>query len=66
MGRQGEYDHQNTWDTPTLIEVWRTGPYLHDGRCATMEEVFSIEKHGLRNELPEEEIEQLSEYVLSL
>ncbi len=66
MGRQEEYDHQNTWDTPTLIEVWRTGPYLHDGRCATMEEVFSIEKHGLRNELPEEEIEQLSEYVLSL
>ena len=66
IGTQGEYDRQNTWDTPTLIEVWRTGPYLHDGRSATIEEVFSKEVHGLQKELSQEEIEQLSEYVLSL
>lgn len=66
MGIQGEYDHQNTWDTPTLIEVWRTGPYLHDGRCATLQEVFEREKHGLKKELSKEEIDQLVEYVLSL
>ncbi|MBT6006055.1 MAG: YVTN family beta-propeller repeat-containing protein [Prolixibacteraceae bacterium] len=66
MGRQGEFDHQNTWDTPTLIETWRTGPYLHDGRSATMKDVFSKEKHGLNKELTEEEVEQLTEYVLSL
>ena len=66
IGKQGEYDHQNTWDTPTLIEVWRTGPYLHDGRSAKMKDVFSVEKHGLREELTEEELEQLTEYVLSL
>jgi cytochrome c peroxidase len=66
MGRVGEYDRQNTWDTPTLAESWCTGPYLHDGRCATMVEVFSIEKHGLENDLSQEEIEQLVEYVLSL
>jgi len=66
MGVQGEYDHQNTWDTPTLIEVWRTGPYLHDGRSASMKEVFSKEKHGLRKDISQEELEQLVEYVLSL
>lgn len=66
IGKQGEYDHQNTWDTPTLIEVWRTAPYLYDGRSAKMKDVFSIEKHGLRQELSVEEIEQLTEYVLSL
>jgi len=66
IGVQGEYDHQNSWDTPTLIEVWRTGPYLHDGRSATMKEVFSVEKHGLKNDLSEEELDQLVEYVLSL
>lgn len=66
IGNQGDYDRQNTWDTPTLIEVWRTGPYLHDGRSATMKEVFSNEKHGLKKELSVEEIEQLTEYVLSL
>ena len=66
IGVQGEYDHQNRWDTPTLIEVWRSGPYLHDGRSATMKEVFTVEKHGLRKELSEEEIDALVEYVLSL
>jgi len=66
MGVQGEYDHQNSWDTPALIEVWRTGPFLHDGRSATMKEVFSVEKHGLHNDLSEEELNQLVEYVLSL
>ena len=66
IGVQGEYDHQNSWDTPTLIEVWRTAPYLHDGRSATIAEVFSVEKHGLQQKLSDEELEQLVEYVLSL
>ncbi len=66
MGKQGEFDHQNTWDTPTLIELWRTGPYLHDGRAATMKEVFTREKHGLRNELSENDVDALVEYILSL
>jgi YVTN family beta-propeller protein len=66
IGTQGAYDHQNLWDTPTLIEVWRTGPYLHDGRSATMEEVFTTEKHGLHKPLSKEETDQLVEYVLSL
>ena len=66
MGKQGEYDHQNTWDTPTLIEVWRSGPWLHDGRSATMKDLLSKEKHGLRQELSEVELDALVEYVLSL
>lgn len=66
MGTQGEYDHQNRWDTPTLVEVWRTGPWLHDGRSATMKDLIKTEKHGLRKELSEEEIDALVEYVLSL
>ena len=66
MGIQGLADHQNTWDTPTLIEAWRTGPYLHDGRCATMKEVFTLENHGLDEPLPEEQVNQLVSYILSL
>ena len=65
-GKQGIYDHQDTWDTPTLIETWRTAPYLHDGRCATMKEVFKAEKHELDVLLPEKELDQLVEFVLSL
>ncbi len=66
MHRTGKQGEEETWDTPTLIEVWRTGPYLFDGRSATMQEVFSKEKHGMDKELSAEEIDQLSEYVLSL
>ena len=28
-------------DVPTLAEVWRTAPYLQDGRAATMREVLT-------------------------
>lgn len=67
MGKMSLYDHQNTWDTPTLVEIWRTGPYLHDGRCATLEDVFTSEKHGLKDhDLSHDEVDELVEYIKSL
>ncbi len=55
------------WDTPTLIEVWRTAPYLFDGRAATMHDVFAVHKHGIEGrKVSEKEINQLVEYVNSL
>ena len=57
------------FDTPTLVEVWRTAPYLHDGRAATMKEVLtkhnSGDKHGVTSHLTENEIDDLAEFVLS-
>ena len=29
------------FDTPTLIEIWRTAPYLHDGRAGNVSEVMT-------------------------
>lgn len=29
-------------DTPTLLGVWATAPYLHDGAAATLDEVFRV------------------------
>ena len=66
MGSLGAFDRQNSWDTPTLIEIWRTGPYLHDGRSASLKAVFTVEKHGLEKELPSEELDHLLVYLLSL
>jgi YVTN family beta-propeller protein len=54
------------WDTPTLREVWRTAPYLFDGRAATMEELFREHRHGVSRELSDRELEELTEYVNSL
>ena len=53
-------------DTPTLREVWRTAPYLFDGRAATMEEVFEVHRHGIERKISKREIEELTEYVNSL
>jgi DNA-binding beta-propeller fold protein YncE len=54
------------FDTPTLVEVWRTAPYLHDGRATTMEEVLSDLSHGETFGLSEGELSDLVAYVLSL
>ena len=54
------------WDTPTLIEVWRTAPYLFNGRASTLKEVFSIYKHDITDKVTEKEIDDLVEYVNSL
>jgi YVTN family beta-propeller protein len=58
------------FDTPTLAEIWRTAPYLHDGRAATIGDMLTTfnagDKHGKTSTLTPEEIADLAEYVLSL
>ncbi|MBR5864453.1 MAG: YVTN family beta-propeller repeat-containing protein [Alistipes sp.] len=63
-----DVEFEQGWDTPTLVEVWRTAPYLFDGRAATMEEVFSVHRHGLgkKSKITPEEIADLAEFVNSL
>ncbi len=61
-----DVEFEKGWDTPTLREVWRTAPYLFDGRAATMQEVFSVHKHGIDGKISNKDAEDLSEYVLSL
>ncbi len=60
----------NTFDTPTLVELWRTAPYLHDGRAATIEEVFTQfnrdDRHGKTSTLSPTELEDLTAFLLSL
>jgi len=56
-------------DSPTLVEIWRTAPYLYDGRAVTMEEVLTKhnqgDKHGKTSDLKPEQIKDLSEYIMS-
>lgn len=67
MHRIGDdIEFEDGWDTPTLVEVWRTAPYLFDGRAATMEEVFYVYRHGINGKITRKEAEALAEYVNSL
>ena len=66
--RVGEdIEFEEGWDTPTLREVWRTAPYLFDGRAATIEEVFTIHRHGIGDRrVSDRDIQALVEFVKSL
>lgn len=64
IGKDVEFE--KGWDTPTLREVWRTAPYLFDGRAATLREVFEVHGHGMNKKISKEEIDALTEYVNSL
>ncbi len=58
------------FDTPVLNEVWRTAPYLYDGRALTMEDLLTRwnpnDTHGATSELSKDELRDLGIYVLSL
>jgi cytochrome c peroxidase len=58
------------FDTPTLVEVWRTTPYLHNGSARTIRDVLTArnngDQHGKTAHLTPQEIDDLAAYVLSL
>jgi YVTN family beta-propeller protein len=57
------------FDTPTLVENWRTAPYLYDGRAATMLDVLTTcntdDNHGHTSDLSKRELSDLAEFILS-
>ena len=70
VGTQNDVDFDGMFDTPTLIETYRTAPYLHDGRYTTLEELLWVGRHGETEgnfgKLTEQEKKDLIEYLLSL
>ena len=71
VGTQNPFDKKDKeFDTPTLHELWRTAPYLHDGSAATIREVLTTrnpnDEHGKTFRLTAEQIDDLAEYLLSL
>jgi YVTN family beta-propeller protein len=66
LGPQGKPNDRETFDTPTLLEAWRTSPYLHDGRYATVGLLLTEGKHGHADKLSNEEVADLVQFVLSL
>jgi YVTN family beta-propeller protein len=71
VGTRGRFDKPaDKFDTPTLVECWRTAPYLHDGSAATMVEVLTAKnpknQHGKTSHLSPQQLEDLAAYVLSL
>ena len=71
VGTQNPFDKEDKeFDTPTLRELWRTSPYLHDGSAATIRDVLTTrnpkDEHGKTSRLTAQQIDDLAEYLLSL
>jgi len=71
VGTRGRFDQPgDTFDTPTLVELWRTAPYLHDGSAATVRDVLTTanprDQHGKTSHLTADQLNDLIEYLLSL
>ncbi len=70
VGTGTDMDKDKAYDTPALVEVWRTAPYLVDGRAATIREVLTLfnaaDRHGVTSGLSEKDLEDLESFVLSL
>jgi hypothetical protein len=58
------------YDTPTLLGVYRTAPYLHNGKAATLRDVLTTcnpgDKHGKTSHLKPAEVDAVVEFLKSL
>jgi YVTN family beta-propeller protein len=58
------------YDTPTLLGVYRTAPYLHHGKAATLRDVLTTsnkgDRHGKTSHLKPAELDDLVEFLKSL
>jgi YVTN family beta-propeller protein len=66
-GINDPYDNNLDWNTPSLVEAWRTGPYGHLGSLSTIRDILDLPGMGsVSTKLTQEEIDQLTAFVLSL
>ena len=58
------------YDTPTLLGIYRTAPYLHHGKAATLKDVLTTlnhnDRHGKTSHLKSKQITDLVEFLKAL
>lgn len=70
LGTTSGQDRGKPVDTPSLVECWRTAPYLHDGSAASLRDVLYArnpgQAHADLSPLRPEQVDELIAFVLSL
>lgn len=66
---QASLDADDSWeyrdlDTPTLVEIWRTSPWLFNGSATTMKD--AIKAFVGNRSITDEQLDDLANYVLSI
>ncbi len=70
VGTLADTDDPMLFDTPQLNNIYESAPYLHDGRAATLEEIWTKfndnDEHGVANDMLKDQLNDLVEYLKSL
>jgi len=70
VGTKGAQDSSGVFDTPHLIGIGASAPYLHDGRARTLEEIWTIyqkdDLHGVSSYWSKEQLNDLVEYLKTI
>ncbi len=67
VGTKGRHDDSGLFVTPSLADIALTAPYLHNGKAATLEEIWTIynphDQHGRTNDLTKDQLNDLIDYL---
>jgi YVTN family beta-propeller protein len=70
VGTQSNTDDSGEFDTPQIGDAYDTSPFLHDGRCYSLEEIWTVfnpgDTHGITNDMAKENLNDLIEYIKTL
>ena len=70
VGTLADSDDPMKFDVPQLNNVYESAPYLHDGKAATLEEIWTryndYDEHGVANDMTKDELNDLVEYLKSI
>ncbi|MEK7684613.1 MAG: hypothetical protein AAB466_04235 [Verrucomicrobiota bacterium] len=70
VGTKGPRDTTDLFDTPHLLGVAASAPYLHDGRARTLEELWTTyqtnDLHGVSSYMNKHQLNELVEFLKTL
>lgn len=70
VGTQSKIDDSGEFDTPQIGDIYDTAPFLHDGRCYSLEEIWTVsnpgDTHGVTNDMAKQDLNDLIEYIKTL
>jgi len=70
VGTKGPYDTTEAFDTPHLLGIAASAPYLHDGRAQSLEELWTLyntnDLHGVSSYMNKIQLNDLVEFLKTL
>jgi cytochrome c peroxidase len=70
VGSISPTDSSGEFDVPQLLNIYQSAPYLHDGKAATLEEIWTRynpdDTHGITADFSKSDLNDLMEYLKTL